>query len=105
MPKRSNALAATGQGSAEATRRHVGYRPRCCLECGASFLPIRRDQEFCLPACRQSYHKRRYERGAQLYDRAMKFRGKREKVSFTKLCKLLDDWLFEDRMRRTKAAE
>jgi predicted nucleic acid-binding Zn ribbon protein len=70
-----------------------------CRECGAPFYLLKADQAFCGVKCRQTFHKRRYERGAQLYDFAMEWRGKRLKGGFTQLCRIIDDWLREDRER------
>ena len=73
-----------------------------CQECGQPFYPQRRDQSFCRPVCRQTLHRRRYERGAALYDFAMDWRGKRLRGGFTALCKMLDDWLHDERQRRAQ---
>ncbi|MBF0305167.1 MAG: hypothetical protein HQL41_05915 [Alphaproteobacteria bacterium] len=70
-----------------------------CRECGAPFWLMKTDQAFCRNACRQAFHKRRYERGAQLYDFAMEWRGKRLRGGFTRLCRIIDDWLRENRER------
>jgi hypothetical protein len=71
-----------------------------CRECGHPFYPRREDQEYCAYTCRTRYHKRRYERGAQLYDFAMEWRGKRLKGGFTQLCQIVDEWLRDQRDRR-----
>ncbi len=73
---------------------------RYCRECGQPYHPSRHDQEFCRPHCRQTHHKRRYERGAILYDFAMKWRGKRTKGGFTEFCQMVDEWLRAERHRR-----
>lgn len=73
---------------------------RHCRECGHPFYARRDDQEFCRPTCRQNWHRRRYDRGAALYDFAMEWRGKRLKGGFTKLCQMVDEWLREERERR-----
>ncbi len=71
-----------------------------CRECGHPFYAARKDQEFCRPKCRQDWHKRRYERGAALYDFAMEWRGKRLKGGFTRLCQMIDEWLRDERERK-----
>jgi len=81
--------------------RTIGY----CRECGHPFHPGRHDQEYCGNTCRKTFHKRRYERGAQLYDFAMEWRGKRLKGGFTQLCQIIDDWLREERERRNQHKE
>lgn len=71
-----------------------------CRECGSPYYPRRDDQEYCAPTCRSKFHKRRYERGAQLYDFAMDWRGKRRKGGFTALCQMVDEWLRDERVRK-----
>lgn len=78
---------------------------RYCKECGRPFYPTRRDQDYCTSKCRQTLHKRRYERGAKLYDFAMEWRGKRVRGGFTELCRIIDDWLRDERDRRKAHAE
>jgi len=83
--------------------RPKGIPPRpvsFCRECGHPYWPRRDDQEYCSSTCRSKYHKRRYERGAQLYDFAMEWRGKRLKGGFTRLCQIIDEWLRDERERR-----
>lgn len=49
---------------------HVRYSPRECLECGASFIPIRTDQVFCTgkrPKCKQVSANRELARAKAIY--------------------------------------
>jgi predicted nucleic acid-binding Zn ribbon protein len=71
-----------------------------CKECGNPYYPRREDQEFCGGTCRSKFHKRRQQRGTELYDFAMDWRGKRRKGGFTALCQMLDDWLRDNRVRK-----
>lgn len=79
--------------------RGAAPKVRFCRECGAPFYPGRTGQEFCKPGCRTRHHRRRYDRGAQLYDFAMEWRGKRLKGGFTRLCQMIDGWLADERQR------
>lgn len=88
-------------GTAAIQPKGVPPRPvSFCRECGHPYWPRRDDQEYCGATCRSAYHKRRYERGAQLYDFAMRWRGQRLKGGFTDLCQMLDEWLRDERDRR-----
>ena len=78
---------------------------RYCGECGNPYWPTRQDQDFCGTACRQNFHKRRYQRGAELYDFAMDWRGKRRKGGFTEFCRIVDEWLRDERDRRARHAK
>jgi len=73
---------------------------RFCRECGLPFHPTRVDQDFCATKCRQTLHHRRSMRGVALYDFAMEWRGKRLKGGFTELCRIIDEWLRDERDRR-----
>lgn len=42
-----------------------------CLECAAPFTSTRPATQFCGPACRGKFNRRRRDRGAQLYDFVM----------------------------------
>jgi len=82
------------------TRGDAPRERRYCKECGNPFWPSRHGQDFCPKStCRSTFHQRRASRGTQLYDLAMEWRGKRRKGLFTELCRILDDWLYEDRER------
>ena len=102
MPAEAHTQTHTAATSSPPLVRPRGFvpRPRYCKECGHPFYPARHDQDYCRPKCRQAWHKRRYERGAQLYDFAMAWRGKRLKGGFTRLCQMLDEWLRDERDRR-----
>lgn len=80
------------------TIRGTAPVPRYCSDCGQPFWPRREDQEFCRTACRQAHHGRRKQRGLELYDLAMAFRRERRKGGFTEVCRLLDDWIRQDRL-------
>ena len=71
-----------------------------CSECGHPYYPRLEAQEFCGTPCRNKFHKRRQKRGTELYDFAMRWRGKRLKGGFTALCQMVDDWLRDDKARR-----
>jgi len=73
-----------------------------CRECGHPYYAKREDQEYCSTKCRQNFHRRRYDRGAELYDFAMNWRGKRLKGGFTILCQILDEWLRQEKTRKAK---
>lgn len=49
------------------------YR-RFCKECGTGFNPRQRTALFCGVPCKQTFHNRRRERGAELYDFIMQDR-------------------------------
>lgn len=78
---------------------------RYCQECGHPFYPSRQDQVFHKPACRHAHHRRREQRGSQLYDDAMDWRRTRRKGGFTDLTRQLDDWIREDREREARNKE
>lgn len=66
---------------------------RHCIDCGAAFVPTRKDAEFCSAPCRTEFNKRRQLRGMILYDLMMINRNERKlakaaKVWFliTRLC-------------------
>ncbi len=75
--------------------RPVGY----CKECGHPFYPKREDQDFCATGCRNQHHKRRYERGAKLYDFAIHWRSKRPKGAFTEFCQIVDEYIRDNKAR------
>ena len=47
------------------------YRDRVCLECGKGFKPGHGAARFCATACKTTWHRRRHDRGSELYDFAM----------------------------------
>lgn len=71
-----------------------------CDECGHPFYPAREHQRFCSTTCRQALHRRRAERGAELYDLAMAWRAKRQRGGFTAFCQAVDRFLDDERSAR-----
>lgn len=79
-------------------------RSHSCRECGAGFEPGRAGALFCSAPCRQAFHNRRQERGAELYDLFMLHRcerpvGRRLRAFFI-MCRLASRWRAQDRRER-----
>lgn len=68
---------------------------RACQECGKSLVHnVRGTRIFCDEPCRQSFNKRRRERGAELYDAIM------SSVNGGTLQKLIDAYKLADAVKR-----
>lgn len=75
---------------------------RTCPECNTTFEAVHRKKTFCCDAHKHAFHNRCAARGKTLIPLAMAWRTKRgsgdtAKLSFRKLCRLLDDFAAEDR--------
>lgn len=75
-----------------------------CPECGRRHSPARRDAEFCSATCRQRWHSRRAQRGADLYDLYMAHRFDRQTATALGLLAIINracsTWRAEDAERR-----
>jgi hypothetical protein len=71
-----------------------------CQECGDPISARRQGQEFCKPACRQTFNNRRMQRGAELYDLFRALRRERADAKgmnlWTEICRLELNWQIED---------
>lgn len=71
-----------------------------CQECGQPLTARRAGQEFCKPACRQTFNNRRMQRGAELYDLFRAMRRERADAKgmnlWTEMCRLELKWQTED---------
>ncbi|WP_044558706.1 hypothetical protein [Azospirillum sp. B4] len=80
--------------------RGAHYARSRCAECGEDYQPTRIDAAFCSAYCRKAHNDRRKERGLALIDAALEWRGKRQKGGFLKFCRLVDQFLRDDRERK-----
>ena len=75
-----------------------------CTECGGVISDRRKGQQFCKPACRQTFNNRRMQRGAELYDLFRALRRERADAKtlnlWTQLCRLELKWQTEDETAR-----
>lgn len=73
---------------------------RCCRECGEQVCGSR---EFCTGKCRATFHNRRKQRGAELYDLFMATRFDREDAqeqgAWSLLCRMAAKFKAEDDRR------
>lgn len=80
------------------------FTKRCCLECGADFMPERGHAACCSTACRKAFNNRRMLRGAALYDLFMCLRYQRgvakAKGVWTLVCALAFEYRREDERER-----
>jgi hypothetical protein len=53
---------------------------RRCRDCGTVFATSKSDRGFCSPTCRATFHNRRKQRGAELYDLLMALRFDRARA-------------------------
>jgi hypothetical protein len=71
-----------------------------CRECGSLFDAKRSTREFCSSACRATFHNRRGQRGAEIFDLAMAWRFDRKRAAkakaLTLLCRALARFRNED---------
>lgn len=51
---------------------------RTCLECLKPFAVKKHEQRFCSTPCRKGFHRRREQRGAEMYDLVMAWRHDRK---------------------------
>jgi len=79
-------------------------KPHKCLECDSPISARRAGQEFCKPACRQTFNNRRMQRGAEAYDLFRALRRERGDAKalniWTELCRLELKWQMEDEAQR-----
>ena len=75
-----------------------------CKECGNRISDGNRASEFCSTSCRQSFHNRRLQRGAELYDLFRALRRERSKAKqlnlWTQICRLELEWQMQDDRER-----
>lgn len=77
-----------------------------CVECGAPFYRVRKDQIFCPDkGCRQAYHQRRLLGGLKLYDLAMRWRIEWPAGALGDLTAAADLLAQDERERRKKRKE
>lgn len=73
---------------------------RACLECATKFKPVRIEQRYCGLRCRKAFHRRREQRGAEMYDLVMAWRHDRKNTgpdALAYLCGMATTFKEEDK--------